>query len=48
MTYWNDGSNLGNCESSGEKAVSYNEDGNLLCEECLIDYHNNQSEPEQF
>lgn len=35
---------LGDCQNCGEEADSYNEDGDLLCEECLIEWHENQSE----
>jgi hypothetical protein len=39
MIYWNDGSDLGDCVECGDNAFSYNEDGTLLCEECLIEWH---------
>jgi hypothetical protein len=39
ILYWNDGSDLGECNECDEKAFSYNEDGHLLCEDCLIEWH---------
>lgn len=46
MTYFKL-AHLGECESCGEDADSYNEDGQLLCEECLIDWHENERELDQ-
>lgn len=35
---------LGECQACGLEADSYNEDGDLLCEECLIEWHENERE----
>lgn len=41
MTYWSSGDDIGDCDGKycNERAFSYNEDGDKFCEDCLIDWH---------
>lgn len=36
--YWSSGDDLGECKC-GDPAFSYNENGDLFCEDCLIEWH---------
>lgn len=50
MVYWSSGDDLGMCGAPGcgEKAFSYNEDGNLFCESCLEDWHESVNYEEDY
>jgi uncharacterized Zn ribbon protein len=43
ITYWNLGSDLGACDECGNKAFSYNENGDLFCKKCLVEWHEKQN-----
>lgn len=47
-TYFNFGYDLGKCDECKNEAVTYDDDGRLLCEECLLRHHQNGDYENQY